>query len=58
MSVRQLLDGQEYPVAKGDIIKKRFYREADVEQCLAYLHALSQLPGCPSYIGDRIKLCT
>ena len=23
-SVRQLLDGQEYPVAKGDIIKKDF----------------------------------
>ena len=30
-SVRQLLDGQEYPVAKGDIIKKGFYREAYVD---------------------------
>ena len=42
MSVIQLLDGQEYPFAKGDIIKKGFYREADVEQCVAYLHDISQ----------------
>ena len=40
ISVRQLLDGNEYPVAKGDIIKKRFDRKADVEQCAAYLHVL------------------
>ena len=29
--VRQLLYGQEYPVAKGDIIRKGFHREAAVE---------------------------
>ena len=34
-SVRQLLDGREYPVAKGDIIKKGFYCEAAVERCVA-----------------------
>ena len=43
MSVRQLLDGQEYPVAKGGIIMKVFGREAAVEWCVAYLHGLSQL---------------
>ena len=41
MTVRQLLDGQEYPVAKGDIIKKGFDHEASVEGCVAYLHGLS-----------------
>ena len=30
MSVIQLLDGQGYPVAKGDIIKTEFDRQADV----------------------------
>ena len=41
-SVRQLLDGQEYPVPKCDLIKKCFDRKSDVEQCVAYLHGLSQ----------------
>ena len=41
MTARQLLDGQEYPVAKGDIIKKGFDHEASVEGCVAYLHGLS-----------------
>ena len=58
MSVRQLIDGQEYPVAKGDIIKKGFHWEAAVEWCVTYLHGLSQLPGCPRYNGDRITSCT
>ena len=40
MSVWQLLDGQEYPVAKGDSIKKGFDREAAVERFVAYLHGL------------------
>ena len=31
VSVRQLLDGQEYPVAKGYIIKKGFDIESTVE---------------------------
>ena len=56
--MRQLLDGQKYPVIKGDIIKKEFYREATVEQCLPYLHGLSHIPVCPRYMGDRIILCT
>ena len=34
-SARQWIDGQEYPVDKGDIIKKGFYHEAAVEQCVA-----------------------
>ena len=58
MSVRQLLDGQEYPVAKGDIIKKGFDHEYVVEICVAYLHGLSQLPFCPRYTGYIIALCT
>ena len=55
--MRQLLDGQEYPVAKGDIIKKGFDREAAVEQCVAYLYWLSQLPGYPRYTSDIITSC-
>ena len=39
-SVRQLLDGQEYPVSKGDIIKKGFDREVSVERCVTYLHGI------------------
>ena len=31
-SVRQLLDGQEYPVTEGGIIKKGFDHEAAVER--------------------------
>ena len=58
MSVRQLLDGQEYPVAKGGIIKKGFDRKADVERCMAYLHVISQLPGCHGYTGYIITSCT
>ena len=58
MSVRQLIDVQGYPVAKGGIIKKGFDCEAAVERCVAYLHGLSQLPGCPRCTGDRIKYCT
>ena len=57
-SVRQLLDGQEYPVAKVDIIKKGFGRESSVERCVAYLHGICQLPGCPRYTCDIITLCT
>ena len=53
-SVRQLLDGQEYPVTKGDIIKKGFDREAAVERYVAYPHELYQLPGYPRYTGQRI----
>ena len=56
-SVRQVIDSQEYPVAKGDIIKKGFYLKAAVEKCVAYLHGLSQFPGCNSYKGDIIILC-
>ena len=48
-SVRQLIDGKEYPVAKVDIIKKGFDCKAAVELCVAYLHGLSQLLGCPRY---------
>ena len=57
-SVRQLLDGQEYPVAKGDIIKKGFGRKAAVERCVTYLHGSYQVPGCPRYTCDIIILCT
>ena len=57
-SVRQLLDGQEYPVAKGDIINKGFDRKASVEKCVAYLNVISQLTGCPRYTGDIITLRT
>ena len=52
--VIQLLDGQEYPVSKGDIINKGFDYEAAVERWVAYLHGLSQLPGCTRYTGDII----
>ena len=58
MSVRQLLDDQEYPVAKGGIIKKAFDSKADVEQCMAYIHSLYQLHGCPRYNSDIITSCT
>ena len=34
-----------------------FDRKTDVEQCMAYLHGLSQLTGCPRYTGDIIILC-
>ena len=34
-SVRQLLYGQEYPVAKGDIINKGFDQKKYVERCVA-----------------------
>ena len=54
--MRKLIDGQEYPVAKGGIVKKGFDREAAIERCVAYLHGLSQLTGCPRYTGDRIAL--
>ena len=57
-SVRKLLDGQEYNVAKGGIIKKGFGRKSAVEQCVAYLHSLSQLTVCPRYTGDLITSCT
>ena len=56
--MRQLLDGQEYPVSKVDIIKKVFDHEASVELFVAYLHGLYQLTSCPSYTGDRIKSFT
>ena len=55
-SARQLLDGQEYPVAKCDNINKGFDCEASIERCVAYLHGLYQLTGCPRYISDRITL--
>ena len=57
-SVRQLLDGQEYPVAKGDIIKKSFNHKSAVEQCMAYLHGLYQLLVFHIYTGDRITSFT
>ena len=57
-SVRKLLYGQEYPVAKVDIIKKGFDCKASVEKCVAYINEISQLPGCPRYTGDIIKLRT
>ena len=56
--MRQLLDGQEYPIEKGDIIKKGFDREAAVEKPVAHLNGLSQLIGCPRYTGDILVLCT
>ena len=52
--MRKLIDGQEYPVAKGGIVKKGFDREAAIERCVAYLHGLYHLPGCPRYTSDRI----
>ena len=55
-SVRQILDGQEYHVAKGEIIKMGFDREYDVE--VAYLHDLSQITGCPGFTVDIISLFT
>ena len=57
-SVRQLLDGQEYPVTKGDIIKKGFDCKSAVERCLAFLHGIFQLNGCPRYTGEKITLWT
>ena len=57
-SVRQLIDGQEHPIAEGDIIKKEFYHKSAVEQCMAYLHGIDQLLGCPSYTSDRLLSCT
>ena len=54
MSVRKLLDGQEYTVAKGDIIKNGFYCKSAVERCVAYLHGFSTIIVYPSYTGDRI----
>ena len=54
----QLLDSQEYPVAKVDIIKKGFNREAAVEIFVAYLNGLYQLPGFPRYKSDRITSFT
>ena len=40
MSARQLLDRQEYPVSKCDIIKKGYNRKTAVELCVAYFHGL------------------
>ena len=56
--MRQLLDGQEYPVTKGDIIKNGFDHEAYVDQFMFFPHVLSQLLVCPRYTGDRITSCT
>ena len=58
ISARQLPDRQEYPLAKDDNIKNGFDLKSAVEQCVAYLHGLSQLPDYPNYIGDRITSCT
>ena len=58
MSARKLLDGQEYPVAKGDIIKKGFDHEAAVERRVAYLHGIYQLKGSTKYTSDRITQWT
>ena len=58
MSARQLIHGQEHPVTKGDIIKKGFYRESAAEKFVACLHGIYQLPGCPRYTVDIIKLCS
>ena len=41
MSMRQLLYGQEYTVAKGDIIKKGSDYKASVEKCVAYIHVFA-----------------
>ena len=57
-SARQLLDGQEYHVAKIDILKRGFDQEAAVEQFVAYLHSLSQLPVCPRYTSNIITYFT
>ena len=57
-SVRQLLDGQEHPVEKGDTIKKGFYSKADFEWCLAYRYGLSYLSVCTRYASDIITSCT
>ena len=54
MSVIQLLDGEEYPVAKSYVIKKIFDRKAAAELCVAYHHRISQFTGCSSYTGDII----
>ena len=50
-SMRKLLYGQEYPIPKGDIIKKVFDIKASVERCVAYIHVLYQLLVCPRYNG-------
>ena len=55
-SVRQLLDVQEYHVAKGDIIKKGFDIKSAVDQWVTYQHGLSQLPSLPSYTGEILIL--
>ena len=55
-SLRQLLDGQEYPVAKVDIIKKIFYYKSTADQCVTYIHGLYQIPVCPRFTSDIIKL--
>ena len=55
--MRQLLDCQEYPISKSDIIKKGFDCEDADEWCVAYPHELSQFPGCARYTSDRIKFC-
>ena len=57
MSVIQLLNGQEHPVAKGGTIKKVFDHESVFEWCVAYLYGIYQLPGCPRYTGDIITSC-
>ena len=57
-SMKQLINGKEYPVIKGDVIKKGFDRESDFERCVTYLHGIYQLPGCTRYTGDRITSCT
>ena len=40
------------------LYKKGFGRKAADEQYVAYLHGISQLPGCPRYTGDIITLYT
>ena len=56
--MRQLLDGQEYLVAKGGIIKKDFDRKAAVEQCVAYLNGLYQITVCvlPTIMGASTNI--
>ena len=46
-SVRQLLDIQEYTVSKFGIIKKGCRRKEYVDQCVSYLHGISQILVCP-----------
>ena len=58
MAVRQLIDCQEYPVTKGDIINKGFDCKAADERFVAYLNNLSQIMGCPRSTGDIITSCT